>query len=217
MKTRTIIPFLTTLFIFALTRFALADDGKFVEAMKKNIQAVYTAQSIEELQRSVNAFNRISDTEKKRWEPLYYAAWGNIMMANREQTPAKKDQYLDLADAAIEKAKTLQPGESELVALEGFVLMIRVSVDPAARGAQFAGQTLQTLNKAVQMNSANPRALALLAKMQFSMAQFMGSSTAEACANASRSVEKFAAFTSDNALAPQWGKGMADEMVKECQ
>ena len=217
MKTRTIIPALIAALILALFRFGFANDNKYIEAMKKNIQSVYNAQSVEELQQAVNAFERIGAAEKTKWEPHYYAAFGYVMMANREKDGVKKDGYLDQALAAIEKTKTIQVEESEVIALEGFVHMIRVTVDPGARGAQYAGLAMQTFGKAVSMNPENPRPLALLAQMQYGTAQFFGSSTAEACATLNKAFEKFETYKSENPLAPQWGKAMADELKTQCK
>jgi hypothetical protein len=184
--------------------------------MQKNIQAVYTTSDVTEIQNIVNTFERIGDSEKTKWEPYYYAAYGYIMMANREQDKTKKDSYLDSALKGIEKAKTIQPAESEVIALEGFVHMIRVSIDPASRGQQYSGMAMQAFGKAVAMNPENPRALSLLAQMQFGMAQFFGSPVTEACATNTKAIEKFSDGVSDNPLAPQWGKGMAEALKAKC-
>ncbi|MEP6847201.1 MAG: hypothetical protein ABI861_14415, partial [Panacibacter sp.] len=66
-----------------------------VETMQKNIQSVYTAQNIPELQNVVNTFERIAAAEKTKWEPFYYASFGYIMMSNQGTDNAKKDAYLD--------------------------------------------------------------------------------------------------------------------------
>jgi cytochrome c-type biogenesis protein CcmH/NrfG len=201
----------------ALVSSAYANDGKYEAAMKKNIQSVYQARTLDEYQQAVNAFDRIAMAEKTKWEPHYYSAFGCIMMANQEKDAAKKDAYLDLAVAAIEKAKAIAPQESEVIALEGFAYMIRVTVDPASRGPQVAPLAMQTLGKASALDPENPRALALSAQMQFGTAQFFGSSTAEACAVVTRSLEKFDTFKSDNPLAPQWGKPMAEQLKEQCK
>ena len=216
MKTRNIIPLLITAILFCVVPYAHANDEKYKEVMQKNIQAVYNAASIAELQQAVNAFERIGAAEKKKWEPHYYAAFGYVMMANREQDAAKKDAYLDQAMTAVNKAKELVPDESEVIALEGFVYMLRVTVDPASRGPQFGPLAMQTFGKAVELNPENPRALTLMGQMQFGTAQFFGSSTAEACATVDKALEKFSTFRSDNPLAPQWGKGMADGVKGKC-
>jgi hypothetical protein len=139
------------------------------------------------------------------------------MMATREKDGAKKDRYLDLAMEAIEKAKTVKADESEIFALEGFAYMIRVSVDPGARGPQFAGLSMQTYGKAIGLNPENPRALALMAQMQYGTAQFFKSPTTEACGTLNQALEKFETFKSENPLAPQWGKSMAEKMKEQCK
>lgn len=209
----------TITFLFALLfSFTIfANDGKYIEAMSKQIDAVYKAQSPEDLQNAVNAFDRIANAEKTKWEPFYYSAFGNVMLANRQTEATKKDSYLDLALASIEKAKAINSNESEIIAMEGFIHMIRVTVDPASRGQQYSGLAMQTFGKAVTLNPENPRALSLLSQMQLGTARFFGSSTDEACATAKKSVEKFTSFKSENPLAPRWGKSMADAVVKQCE
>src|SRR5687768_10147120 len=147
MKTRAIILILS---VFAgYSNHALGNDNQYAEAMAKNIQTVYGAQSVAELQGAVNALERIALTEKTKWEPYYYAAFGYIMIAHREQDGAKKDSYLDQAIVDIKKGKTIAEKESEIIALEGFVHMIRISVDPATRGQQYSGLAMQTLGRAL--------------------------------------------------------------------
>jgi hypothetical protein len=201
--------------IFAISN-AFANDGKYVEVMQKNIMTVYTAQTIPDLQAAVNSLERIASAEKTKWEPYYYVSFGYLMIANREPDGAKKDGYLDLALAAVEKGKELSPAESEIFALEGFVHMLRITVDPAGRGQKYSGLAYKSFGKAVAMNENNPRALSLLAQMQFGTAEFFNSSTAEACGTLNKSIEKFASFKSENPLAPQWGKQMAEGLKAKC-
>jgi hypothetical protein len=201
--------------IFGLSN-VLANDAKYVEAMQKNIMTVYTAQTIADLQGAVNSLERIASAEKTKWEPYYYVSFGYIMMANREKDAAKKDSYLDLALVATEKAKELASGESEVVALEGFVHMIRITVDPASRGQKFSGLAYKAFGKAVSMNENNPRALSLLAQMQFGTAEFFNSPTTEACGTLTKAIEKFQTFKTENPLAPQWGKQVAEGLKTKC-
>jgi hypothetical protein len=216
MKTSKSISVLTVFLLFFVATVSRADDGKFIETMQRHIETVYSSQNIEEIQSAINTFDRIGEAEKTKWEPFYYSAFGYVMMANLEKDPAMKDTYLDQALKGVEKAKTVQPGESEIVALEGFVHMIRVTVDPASRGHQYSGLAFQAFGKAVAMNPENPRALCLLAQMQYGTAQFFGSPTTEACATVTKSLEKFDSYKSANALAPQWGRKMAEGLKSRC-
>lgn len=206
-----------TLSLILVAVVTFANDEKFIAVMKKNIQAAYEAKDVSSMQEVVNSFQRIASAEKNRWEPLYYIAYGNIMMANMEQEGQKKDLYLDAAADAIKKSLLLAPQESELVALEGFSFMIRVTVDPQSRGMLYAPQAVQSFQKAIALNPNNPRALALLAQMQFGTAQFFGSPTTDACATNALAAEKISTFQSDNVLSPTWGKGMIESLKEKCK
>jgi hypothetical protein len=193
-----------------------ADDTRYIEAMQKNIQAVYKAKSVTDLQGSVNSLDRIAAAEKVKWEPYYYVSFAYILMSNFEQDAAKKDLYLDQANASIEKAVSINDNESEIIALVGFIHMMRVAVDPASRGAQYSGMAMQAFGKATSLNPENPRALALMAQMQYGTAKFFGSPATEACATLDAALQKFDSYKSDNPLAPQWGREMALGLKKEC-
>lgn len=211
---KTTISFVTMMLVVV---HGFANDDKYIAAMQKNIQALYQATDIPQLQQVVNGLERIASAEKTKWEPYYYATFGYIMIANREADGARKDAYLDQATTALNQAKVLLPNDSEITALEGFIYMIRITVDPASRGPQYAGQAMQAFGKATGLNPENPRALTLTARMQYGTAQFFGSPATEACTTAHTALEKFNTFRSDNPLAPQWGKGMAEEMKGLCE
>lgn len=217
MKTFNNIPVSITLMILALVSIAHANDGKFEQVMKKQIEAVYKAESIDEYQQAVNAFQRIGMAEKARWEPLYYIAFGYVMMANVATDKIKKDTYLDEALTAVNKAAKIEQNNSEVVALEGFIHMIRVTVDPASRGPEYVGKAMQQFGHALKLNPENPRALALMAQMQLGTAQFFGTSSDEACQNNLKALEKFDTFKSENQLAPQWGRPMAEALRGNCK
>lgn len=217
MKNLNFIPVLLAAFLLLLINTVRASDDKYVAAMKKNIEQLDNAKSPEDFQSAVNAFERIAQKETDKWEPLYYASYGTLLSAMREPDAAKKDALLDKALASVQKAAEVKPNESEIVALIGFVHMIRVTVDPASRGQQYSGMAFQEFSKAVKMNPENPRALALLSQMQFGTAKFFGSSTDEACSTNTAAMAKFETYTNENPLAPTWGKEMTAQMEGACK
>jgi hypothetical protein len=208
----------TLIIFFTLSfHFMFADDKKFIEVMTQQINALYNSKTPEEYQQSINALERIGNAEKTKWEPFYYSAFGYLMIANREKDAAKKDQFLDLSVAALTKAKELNENESEIVALDGFIQMIRVTIDPPSRGPKFSAQAMQLFGKAIAMNPENPRALALMAQMQFGTAKFFNAPPTEACATNNKAIEKFLSYQASNPLAPIWGKGMAEGLLVNCK
>lgn len=196
---------------------ALSAQDKYTETMLKNIDASYKAKTITEHQDAANAFERIAAAEKTKWEPYYYAAYNYVMMANEETVGTKKDAYLDLATKDLDKAKAIKVDDSEITALEGFVHMIRVTVDPATRGQEYSGKAFGSFGKAVKLNPENPRALVLMGQMQYGTAQFFNSPTTEACATIEKSLQKFETFKADNVLAPMWGKPYAESLKSNCK
>lgn len=196
---------------------SFSNDKRYDEAMAKNIEIVYNAQTADELQQAVNQLDRVGSAEKTKWEPFYYATFGYIMMANKTNDPAKKDAYLDQAKSMLEKASSINADESEIVTLEGFISLIRVTVDPQTRGQQFTGLAGQSFKKALELNPENPRAWMLIAQMQFGMARFFNSPTDEACGTTRKALEKFASYRSPNPYAPAWGKGVTEGLLAQCK
>jgi hypothetical protein len=184
--------------------------------MIKTIASIYKADTVTEFMPAINTFERIAVAEKTKWEPYYYASFGYLMMATREQEGTKKDLLLDQAQNALKSASALAPSESEVVALEGFILMMRVTVDPAARGPQVSGQAFAAFSKAITLNPENPRALALMAQMQLGTAKFFNMPATEACETAAKAAGLFDAPVS-NPLAPSWGKQMNEALLAQCR
>lgn len=206
-----------TLALLLPMKLVVASDDKYIATMKDNIAKLDEAKTVEDYQSIANTFERIASVETKKWEPLYYAAFSYIMMGNLEKEPARKDGYLDRSFKLVSDAKTIAPDESELFALEGFVYMMRVTVDPASRGAQYGGMSVGAYQKALALNPENPRAMILLAQMQFGTAKFFGSSTDEACQTGRLASAKFDSYQPSNPLAPKWGKKMSEGLIRNCQ
>lgn len=217
MKNLNFIPVLLAALLLLIANSLHANDTQYEAAMKKNIELIYSAQSKDDFQSAINTFERIAQKETDKWEPLYYAGYGYLMMAIQEKEAINKDALLDQALKATKKASDIKASESEVVALTGFIHMIRVTVDPASRGQQYSGMAFQEFSKAVKLDPENPRALALLAQMQFGTAKFFGSATDEACATNGSAIEKFDTYKSDNPLAPVWGKSMTEQLKGACQ
>jgi hypothetical protein len=76
---------------------------------------------------------------------------------------------------------------------------------------------MQSFGKAIGLNPENPRALLFMAQMQYGTAEFFKAPTTEACATLAKALEKFGVFKADTPVAPQWGKGVAEEWQAKCK
>jgi uncharacterized protein HemY len=212
MKTTTV-----TLVIFLFLSAFTGKDGNYEKAMLKNIAALHEAQSVEAMQEVAHAFERIAQAETSEWLPRYYAAYAYITAGAMTEEKEKKDSYLDQAQIFVDEAMQLKQNESELVALQGYLHMIRVSADPATRGQELAPKATQILAKAAEMNPENPRALMLLGQMQFGTAQFFGTDVKEPCTLISKSIALYEKQEqAENTLMPTWGVYIAKAYQSSC-
>jgi len=195
-----------------------ANDPAYLDAMKKQIDSMNSVSSIEDVQKSKNGFLRIAEAKPSEWLPLYYAAFTQTNAAFRFDVD--KDAYLDEALAIIKKAKSLDPNNSEITALHGFIIMGKLSVDPASRGQELSPQAMQLFSKAIQLNKQNPRATTLMGQMELGMSQFFGTGPEKACGMGRIALdlfEKEQALISEDYILPTWGKNQAEELTSACK
>jgi hypothetical protein len=198
--------FLLLTFILTATLLS-AQNAQYTAAMTKAVTALDSAKTPTDFQAAANTFSRIAAAEPAEWLPLYYAAFGHLNTAFPmfEQDPAKATLILDLAQASLDKAKTLAPQESELAVMQAYILIGRLMENPMAKGAEITPQVFGELGKAAALNPENPRAAFLHGTYVLNMPAFYGGGAA----NAKPHFEKAAALfekESDRGLLPHWGE-----------
>ncbi|RKQ50592.1 hypothetical protein BXY85_1608 [Roseivirga pacifica] len=188
----------------------------YINAMVKGLQTLGAAQSIEDLQSAAGQFERIAGVAKDDWYAPYYAALSYTRIGLMADGISTKDEYIQQAKQHVDKALELQPKNSEVKALEGFVYLAQLAADPNTRGQMLSPKVMQTLNEALAMDKENPRAMVLLAQMQYGMAEFFGSPVENACALAKKSEPLFEAEKQGQSFDPTWGVDVAKEMAQKC-
>lgn len=207
--------YLSLICLFA-TVLVFGGTGAYQKAMQKNLQKMHAAQDKSALLEAANGFERIANNEPTEWLPLYYAAYSYINLSHIEEGISAKDEVLDKALTYIRKASELAPQESEIVALEGYQVMMKLAADPASRGQSLSPKAMQLFGKAMEMNPENPRAIYLMSEMEYGSAKFFGSGTEKACALSNKSIELFDMETAPETIEPNWGKEYALRITKEC-
>jgi tetratricopeptide (TPR) repeat protein len=185
--------------------------------MTESIEKLFQAKTIPEYVEIGNQFERISNIEKTEWLPLYYATFAYIMISFQEPENAKKDQYLDQAQKYLDQALALEPNESELHMLQGFLYPSRITIDPMTRGMELMPKMNQSLDKALELNPDNPRVYYLRATMTFHMPEAYGGGAAKALPMFQLAEEKFGIFKPKTNISPNWGKEICDSELKNVQ
>ncbi|WP_143960948.1 hypothetical protein [Litoribacter populi] len=211
---------LTLALFISWVSLAFANDPAYEKAMLTQLENLKSANSKTEYQAAANAFERIGNMNTDAWHPPYYTALAYTQMAMRAEGSMKeKDALLDKAMEHVKKAADISPSNSEIVAMEGYVIMAKLSADPGSRGQSLSPIVLQTFGKAMGLDKTNPRAMALMAQMENGMAQFFGQGPEKACRLAKTSLELFdkeSETTLSNTLNPTWGRELAEGLEKSC-
>jgi len=204
--------FILVLLLFSGVTFA---NDAYQNAMKQAIDKLFNSQTIQEYVDVANQFERISQIEKAEWLPLYYASFAYIMISFQEAENTKKDQYLDQAQKYLDQAMAIEPNESELYMLQGFLYPSRINIDPINRGMALVGKMNAALDKSLELNPDNPRVYYLRATITANMPEAYGGGAARALPLYQKAAEKFQSFKPKTELSPNWGKEMNDaELAK---
>jgi tetratricopeptide (TPR) repeat protein len=187
----------------------------YEKAMSQSMENLFQAKTIPEYVEVANQFERISNIEKAEWLPLYYASFAYIMISFQETENVKKDQNLDQAQKYLDQALKIDPNESELYMLQGFLYPSRITIDPMNRGITLMPEMNKALDKALELNPDNPRVYYLRATMTFHMPEAYGGGAAKALPLYQIAQEKFGIFKPKTALSPNWGKESNETELKK--
>lgn len=188
---------------------------KFEKAILKGKEMITMADSTKAYQPVINYFERIASKETTEWLPLYYQAQILAITATNDPDAGNKEQTLNAALGIIGQARKIDKN-SELLALEGFVQMIRLTVDSGTRGQTLSPTIFGLYNEALKLNPENPRALLFLGQMQYGTAQFFGNGFDEACGNVKKAYDIFEQQATAPTVLPTWGKGTARSAQERC-
>ena len=195
---------------------AYANENPYIDAMRSGLEALGKSRTTEEFKSTSNQFLRIANAEGDKWHAFYYASYALVISAAMEPDAAKKDAALDEALEIIAKAKNLDADVSEAAAVEGFIYMLKIGVDPASRGQQYSAKSGGALGKAQKANPNNPRVLYLQAQLSYGTSQFFGTGIEQACALNNSALELFELDQPDHPLDPTWGKNQALSFQEQC-
>jgi len=202
-----------TVVLLAISLLGFSNEA-YQKAMSQSIEKLYQAKTIPEFVELANQFERISAIEQTEWLPLYYASFAYIMISFQEVDNTRKDSYLDQAQKYLDQAVVIEPNESELFLLQGFLYPSRITVDPMTRGMIYMDKMNQSLDKALTLNPDNPRVYYLRATMTFHMPEAYGGGAEKALPMYKIADEKFRIFKPKTELSPNWGKESNETEMK---
>lgn len=203
-----------SLLIIFLSITAIAQNDKYVSAMKKNISALDSAMQKGNLQELSNNFERIGDAEKTQWLPYYYAAYATVMAAFMEKDKSKTDAIADKAEELINKAAMLLEKEnSEIFIIKSMIASSHMMVDPQSRFMKYGPASSANLETAKKLDPTNPRAIYLEAQAKFYSPPAFGGGKDVAKQLLEKALVLFDTFKPAGELHPNWGKSATQYLL----
>ncbi|MES2651116.1 MAG: hypothetical protein V4663_05220 [Bacteroidota bacterium] len=205
---------LTIAFLF-ITLIGFAQADKYTLAMQKGIITSDSAKTVENFTNAANYFERIATAEQKEWLPNYYAAFNHLHSALiGTQSGEVKDAIYDKAMGFVEKADGLAPDNSDIYALKAYIVFMKMAVSPQARAMSMIPKVVELVEKAIALNPENPRAYLMKGQQLFYTPEAFGGGKAKAKPVLTIAAEKFDSFKAVG-LAPNWGKGRCQSLLKQ--
>lgn len=203
-------------FFFAGCLLAQPLSPELQQAMGQALGQLGSARNADDLQAASHSFQRISNAADDNYLPGYYGALALVHRSFALTDANQRDASLNEADKLIASLRQAHPQNDEVEVLYGYALMARMVIDPQTRGQQYSPQVMQSFGKAMSMNPQNPRAAAMMARMELGTSQFFGSPKDKACGLAHHALELYAS-EKDRGFEPAWGREQAQEVVTACQ
>lgn len=192
-------------------------DAKYMTAMEKAVAMLDTATVSSTFQSAGNSFVKIGDANPGEWLPPYYQSYCYVMIGTQEKEKSKQDEYYDKAEQLAMHADSISPDNSEICVLRSFVNSMKISVDSINRGQILGMQSVMLNEKAIMIDSDNPRAYLMKGSGLMLASPLYGGGKDKAIPVLEMSVEKFRTVKPENKIVPHWGKARAVSMLEQCR
>jgi hypothetical protein len=151
----------------------------------------------------------------RQWAANYYAAYADAAVSMTLPVGGKRDVYLDKADRYLKEVMSLDKMSDETYVLAAYVTYARFLIDPPGRWKKYLPVVNDNLEKAKQLNPANPRIYYLQGVPVFHRPKLFGGGKDKARPYFEKARELFAKQDRSSILKPYWGeKENADYLTK---
>lgn len=206
---------ITTLLLLLNIPVAISSD--YEKSMQKGIEMLQQSGSATESVAGTNYFVRMTELYPSEWLPAYYAAYGSLKAGLQEEDRQKKDEHYQSGLSHIRKAKSLNPGESEIFAMEGYLMLMYIANDAMKRAPSQTADAMEVLETAKAMNPGNPRPWFVQGQHTLFTPEFFGGGAKNAKPLLEKAVELYNKFSPANEMMPVWGKERCEKLLEQCR
>lgn len=186
------------------------------ESLKNSWTKFDAAKTEQEKIATASQFDMIAAKWSDHWASSFYAAYAKIKISFMLTEKAKRDQYLDAADAYLGKAEKLSPNNQEIFIIRAWCAKARIAIDAKDRWKKY-GEVYDTyMEKAKKINPENPRIFFLEGHGPFYKPKMWGGGKDKAKPYFEKAKALFAKEDKTNLLVPFWGEPENEDLLKQC-
>ncbi len=201
---------------FILSGIVTTYADQYQSQMLKGIEMLQAASTPDAAMEAQGYFERLSALYPKDWLPLYYAAYSSLKSGFQQEKSDAKDAYYQKGIEFIHHAKQLNPDESEIYAMEGYLQLMYISNDAMRRAPSQTVAALELLERAKAMNPSNPRPWFVHGQNTLFTPAFFGGGENNAKPLLEKALALYNGFTPANELMPMWGKERCEKLLEKC-
>jgi len=182
------------------------------------IERLNSKYELEEFLFLAEQFQGNKDSDKTlKWIPLYYASYCLIEASFLETNPETRDKLIDKAQVILDKCLEIDPKESELYTLQGYLFQARLNVSPMFRGSAMSKKAHAEFRKASELNPNNPRPAYLEALGLYYAPKMFGGGKDNAYPLFKKAKEQYDNWSSEILYFPSWGEDNNLSKLKDCE
>ena len=189
---------------------------KYSDTLSSYIEQLKKSETTDQYFELAKKFGNAEPSGEQDWLPNYYAAYSYTLSAFSEKDFSKIDETLDLAQQHIDEAQKISPDNDEILCVASMIYSARIMVNPQERGYEFGKKSGLFLEKAMLLNSDNPRTLFLIGQSKMYMPAEYGGGCENAKPILEKALEKFESFEKSELNSPDWGEKETQELLNSC-
>ncbi|MES2557560.1 MAG: hypothetical protein V4604_15500 [Bacteroidota bacterium] len=194
---------------------ARAQEPTMEDNLKEAYAIMDTAKGMPSLMTAAAKFDLIANKYQDQWVAQYYSAYTKAIISYFEPDIAKKDLYVDEADAYLDKIVALGTENDHVFVLKALVANARMAVDGEHRWQEYGPIFEENLKKAKELNENNPHIYYLKAVSVFYTPKMFGGGAKKAKPYFEKAKEKYALMTERSVMIPYWGEPQNEDYLKQ--
>lgn len=203
---------LYTLLLIFSSQLTFAQDS-WQSSLQKIVTRLDGSRSFDTWKSGIDSLEALTKAHPDAYLLQYYTGWA-CTQASFQAPKGQADPLTEKAEPYVKKALEMQPKNTEALTLMSYWLSARISASPT-RGASLGSDSKEYADKAIAIDSSNPRAYLLKALVVYHTPGIFGGGKKKAEPLIAEAGQRFKAFKPENSLAPHWGNDIYQQLVAD--